>query len=101
MEIKDGWKTTEFWIVVLPMLAGIALIFRGEIESALMLLGGSGVGAIYGAGRSFMKGKATEADGAVKATQATERGKIERVHIEKDTAVAVAKIQTGTGGGAP
>jgi len=68
MEIKPGLKTTELWT---PVLGGLLLIVTvlglvmygvkfGEVKSLLeygMYIVLSGLGIVYPAGRSYIKGK--------------------------------------------
>lgn len=58
MDAKPGYKTTEFWMSVLTLVAGIALILTGEKEPGMMLLGASGVqGMHYAQNRTELKRK--------------------------------------------
>jgi len=60
MEPKAGWKTTEFWLTLIPVLTGAALIIIGAVTSNEVLVGiGSGLiggaPAAYGVSRAVTK----------------------------------------------
>lgn len=51
--LKSGWRSTEFWITLLLMSGGFALLYKGREELGAILLGLAGVP--YPAWRSFLK----------------------------------------------
>lgn len=54
--MKAGYKTTEFWLSVLPIICGTILALTGHDEFAGILLGGGAVGgANYARGRVELK----------------------------------------------
>jgi hypothetical protein len=55
--MKTGWKTTEFWLTVLPVAMTFALLWTGklqpaDVQSLLPLFGGLG---LYSVGRGLSK----------------------------------------------
>jgi hypothetical protein len=55
--MKTGWKTTEFWLTVLPVAMTFALLWAGkmqpaDVQSLLPLFGGLG---LYSVGRGLSK----------------------------------------------
>lgn len=53
IDLKAGWKSTEFWIAVAMFLAGLYLMSKGKDELGMGLITISGVG--YKASRTLVK----------------------------------------------
>lgn len=59
MEVKPGTKTTEFWVAVAPVLAGMVESLKGDpINNRYMIVCGTVLGALYILSRTLVKWKA-------------------------------------------
>ena len=60
METKPGTKTTEFWIAVAPVLAGLIDGLKGDASnSKYVIICGTALGVVYIASRTLIKWKQT------------------------------------------
>lgn len=58
MEVKPGTKTTEFWVTLAPVLAGLIEGVRGDpINNRYMIVCGTVLGALYITSRTLVKWK--------------------------------------------
>jgi hypothetical protein len=66
--MKAGWKTSEFWLVLLSQLGPVVMMLWGLIPAnimvQIMLVGGALTG-IFAALRTYVKTTATKADDAM------------------------------------
>jgi hypothetical protein len=56
MEVKPGTKTTEFWVALAPVLAGLVEGVRGDSENnRYLMVCGTVLGVFYISSRTLVK----------------------------------------------
>lgn len=58
-EVKPGWKTTEFWVAILTVAAGLGLLVYGAVsENETALAVGGALAGLSGGGYALSRGVA-------------------------------------------
>ena len=52
--MKTGWQTTEFWMTVIGLVAGVYLAKSGDVDTGVVMAM-IAAGPTYGLGRSIVK----------------------------------------------
>ena len=55
MSSKAGWKTTEFWVAVSGMVAGVVAAVQGYLPAEAAAWAGAGIAGLYAFSRGLAK----------------------------------------------